>query len=67
MSGREEGSWERVDWCEYLEDVEIKSRMLNTLKGRIHKYIWRGNFNEPRPMNEVGYLLAFQFLRSPPN
>ena len=27
--------------CEYLEDVEIRSRMLNTLKGRIHIYMER--------------------------
>jgi len=42
--------------CEYLEGVEIRSRMLNTLKRRIHEYIWRGNFNEPRPMNETFFV-----------
>jgi hypothetical protein len=34
--------------------------MLNTLKvkGRIHEYIWRGNFNEPRLMNDLSLLVS---------
>jgi hypothetical protein len=44
--------------CEYLEGVGIRSRMLNTRKGRTHEYIWRGNFNVPRPMNELSLLVS---------